>query len=314
MSADRGAPPTLARHGERVRIHVPSQADVPPYRRAVLASQERLRPWNPVNPGDLAYHLRMQSEVHRTFLIRALESTGNHDIVGKVNVTNIVRGRALAATLGYDSYDPYAGTGLFTEGLRLVVDLAFDAPPWGMGLHRIEASTQPGNTRSAGVLRALGFLPRGDWPGFLWLGDATGRDAWRDHITYGVMREQWPAPPYAARVPARPALLLLVPTAQQVQVPRPLALARAAAVELGVSVVRDDEESDPSGSQLQRCLGDAVSGVVVLSAREPQRLLDRVFDAGFSSPVVAALASIAGAADIVRLALQARAGAGVSDP
>ncbi len=304
----------LSRVGERVRVDIVREADVPDYRVAVTSSQERLRPWNPVNPGDLVYHLRMQSPTHRTFLIRALRRRGAHDIVGKVNVTGIVRGRALAASLGYDAYDPYAGTGLFAEGLRLVVDVAFADVPDGLGLHRVEASTQPGNTRSAGLLRRLGFRPRGDWPGYLWLADATGGEAWRDHITYGVTREQWPAPPYAPRIPARPVLVLLVPHSEAVHAAEPLARAYAAARELAVPVIRDDAgraagEDDP----VARALGDAVSGAVVLSARPTPALLAMLRVAGVATPVVADAAAIGGAADVVRLALQARGAAGVGD-
>lgn len=235
----------LARRGQDVRIHVPTEADIPAYRRAVLASAERLRPWNPVNPADLAYHLRVQSATHRTFIIRALRPRGDHDIVGKVNVTNVHRGRAMSGMLGYDSYDPYAGTGLFTQGLRLVVDVAFTDPPEGMGLHRVEASTQPGNTRSAGVLRALGFRPRAQWPAYLWLGDAHGDERWRDHLTYGVVREHWPAPEFAARRPARPAALVTIDDPALLHAVESVGPARALAVELGVPLVRD--EGDDGG-------------------------------------------------------------------
>lgn len=305
----------LSRVGERVRVDVVREADVPDYRVAVTASQERLRPWNPVNPGDLVYHLRMQSPTHRTFLIRALRRRGAHDIVGKVNVTNIVRGRALAASLGYDAYDPYAGTGLFAEGLRLVVDVAFADVPGGLGLHRVEASTQPGNTRSAGLLRRLGFRPRGDWPGYLWLADAAGHEEWRDHITYGVTREQWPAPAYAPRVPARPVLVLLVPDPEAVHAAEPLARAYAAARELAAPVIRDDAGRGPvrDDDPVARALGDAVSGAVLLSARPTPALLAMLRSAGVSAPVVADAAAIDGAADVVRLALAARGAAGVGD-
>ena len=104
---------------------------------------------------------------HRTLLIHARQQEGDHDLVGKVNVTNVVRGRALGATLGYDAVDPYAGRGLFAEGLRLVVDIAFTPEPRGMGLHRLEANVQPANVRSAGVLRRIGFRREGFSPSYL---------------------------------------------------------------------------------------------------------------------------------------------------
>lgn len=303
--------------GSRVAVRIATTGDVPAYRQAVQASADRLRAWNPVNPGDLGYHLRLQSPAHRTFLIRMLQPGRGHGIVGKVNVTNVVRGRALAGALGYDSYDPHAGRGLFAEGLRLVIDVALTPQPRGMGLHRVEASVQPGNMRSGGLLRRLGFRPRGDWPGYLWLADAQGRDAWRDHVTYGVTREQWPAADYAPRVPARPVIVLLGaglpalperlrPTTESQWSPGAIGVGRALATEVGVPLLRDDGE-------LPVRLADAVSGAVIVTARPAAAVVPDLVGAGVHAPVVADLATIEGAADLVRLALQARAATGVDD-
>lgn len=291
-----------------MRVHIVTDADIPAYRRAVIASQDRLRPWNPVNPGDLVYHLRMQCPTHRTFLIRATRPSGDHDVVGKVNVTNIVRGRAFSASMGYDSYDPYAGTGLFAQGLRLVVDIALAPEPDGLGLYRVEASTQPANTRSAGLLRRLGFRPRGDWPEYLWLADGQGREAWRDHITYGMTRAQWPAPAYAPRLPARPVLALRAPAAD-LNAPEVLGRAHALAIELAVPVVRDSGDA----ACLRERLFDAVSGAVVISPRPTAELVTELMAARITAPVIASVQTLDGAGAIVRLALQARAAAGVDD-
>lgn len=121
-------------------------------------------------------------------------------------------------------------------------------------------------------------------------------------------------PPYAPRIPARPVLVLLVPHSEAVHAAEPLARAYAAARELAVPVIRDDAgraagEDDP----VARALGDAVSGAVVLSARPTPALLAMLRVAGVATPVVADAAAIGGAADVVRLALQARGAAGVGD-
>lgn len=301
-----GEPPPLRARGERVLVHTPAPRDLEPYRRAVRGSRERLAPWNPVNPDDLAYHLRTQSDRHRTFLVRAREPEGEHDVVGKINVTNVQRGRALCGALGYDSYDPYAGRGLFLEGLRLVVDVAFAPIPHGMGLHRLEAAVQPGNVRSAGVLRRAGFRRRGTWPAYLWLSDAEGRDAWRDHVVYGVAREQWPAPEWVRLEPARPLLVLR----GQLDDEATVEVARAVAREMHAPLLRDD--ADPA--LLGRRLLDAVSGAVVLTASGPDHIAGALMRAGLQrGPVVADAASITSAADVVRLALDALAAAGVPD-
>lgn len=186
----------LRARGGRVRVATAGEQDVAPYRRAVEASRERLARWNPVDPDDLARQLPLQSRDRRTFLVHALIPEGEHDIVGKINVSDVVRGRFESAAVGYDAYQPYAGRGLFAEGLRLFLNLAFrQEAAGGMGLHRIAAAVQPGNMRSAGLLRSLGFQREGFSPGMLWLPGPAG-EAWRDHDSYVMRREDWPSPPY----------------------------------------------------------------------------------------------------------------------
>lgn len=214
--------------GERVRVAPVTRADLEPYRQAVEASRARLASWNPVDPEDLERHLRFQSSGHRTFIVRALDPGDGHGIVGRVNVTGVVRGRAYSAQLGYDAYDPYAGTGLFAEGLRLVVGVALAPEPQGIGLHRLEAAVQPGNVTSAGLLRSLGFRRRGEWPDYLWLPDEHGDSAWRDHVVFGVSASEWPPVPYDLPPTPRPVVVLGVPE---------VALGPAVAAELGVPFV-----------------------------------------------------------------------------
>ncbi|WP_158607511.1 GNAT family N-acetyltransferase [Flexivirga caeni] len=193
--------------GRRVWVRTVQPDDVPAYRAAVQQSAARISVWNPVNPDDIGWHLDRQSEEHRTFLIHATDPEGSHGIVGKVNVTNVVRGRFQSGVLGYDSYDPYVGRGLFAEGMRQIINLAFRPQPEGMGLHRLEANVRPGNSPSAGLLRSLGFRREGLVRDMLWLPGAD-RPAWRDHVMHAMTREEWPASAYS---PHRgPRMVLLV--------------------------------------------------------------------------------------------------------
>jgi len=195
--------------GQRVRVSTVSEQDVAPYRRAVERSRQRLGRWNPVDPDDLERQLPLQSRDQQALLIHALAPERDHDIVGRVNVTSVVRGRFESGAVGYDAYDPYAGRGLFAEGLRLVLDLAF-APEngGGMGLHRVAAAVQPGNLRSAGLLRSLGFQREGFSPRMLWLPGPDGSEAWRDHVSYVLLRDEWPAVPYPSS-PGRRVVVLV---------------------------------------------------------------------------------------------------------
>jgi ribosomal-protein-alanine N-acetyltransferase len=187
----------LADDGPRVLVRTARTSDVRRYRDAVEASRARLQRWNPVDPDDLLRHLPRQSDVHRTFLVLARDDEGAHGVVGRVNLTNIVHGRFRSGVLGYDAFDPYAGRGLFAEGLGLVVGLALrSVGDGGAGLHRVEANVQPGNATSAGMLRSLGFRHEGRTPRMLLLAAPGDGERWRDHERYAVTAEEWPARAY----------------------------------------------------------------------------------------------------------------------
>ncbi|HET7399268.1 MAG TPA: GNAT family N-acetyltransferase [Intrasporangium sp.] len=182
--------------GQRVRVRPPTSADAAAYVEAVTRSAGRLSDFALPDPHNLPAVVAAQSATYRSFLILARDAAGDHGLVGRVNVANIVGGAFRSATLGYDAYDPYAGKGLFAEGLGLVLDIAFTDEPRGLGLHRVEANIQPANTRSAGVVRSLGFTHEGFSRGFLHMAGPDGRRDWRDHDRYAILSSDWPAAPY----------------------------------------------------------------------------------------------------------------------
>jgi ribosomal-protein-alanine N-acetyltransferase len=169
----------------RVEIRYPRLSDAAAYAAAINRSAEHIGRWNPVEPDALPDMVRRQGDTLRTFLIFNREDGG---LVGTCNVSNIVRGRFRNASLGYNSYLPYNGTGRMTEGLRLVVDAAFrPITEHGLGLHRLEINVQPENTQSGAMAKRLGFRLEGHSPRMLFL-----QDAWRDHDRYALTAEEWP--------------------------------------------------------------------------------------------------------------------------
>jgi ribosomal-protein-alanine N-acetyltransferase len=106
------------------------------------------------------------------------------ELAGVVNINEIVRHAELSGRLGYYAFVPHAGKGLMREGLRLVVDYAFRE----LGLHRLEANVQPGNSRSLALVERLKFKREGTARGFLKIGTR-----WRDHERWALLKEDWRA-------------------------------------------------------------------------------------------------------------------------
>jgi len=140
------------------------------------------RPWL-YAPTDQSswkrYIRRLEGDQHDGFLV-CLRHTDA--IVGLINISEIVRGVFKSAYLGYYSGAEHAGRGYMTEGLSLVLGVAFNR----LRLHRLEANIQPGNLRSIALVRRLGFRKEGFSPRYLKIG---GR--WRDHERWAITAEDW---------------------------------------------------------------------------------------------------------------------------
>lgn len=233
------------RDGPRVWVAPATADDIPAYQQAVELSASRLSRFGRPDPAGLPALLALQSRSHRTFLIHAQHPFGMHDLVGRANVVNVIRGRGLMATIGYEAYDPYAGRGLMREGLGLVIEAAFDDEPAGMGLHRLEVNVQPANVRSAGLARALGFVHEGFSRDFLYMPDDAGSEGWRDHDRYAITAEDWPAEPYRLATARRVvALINGIPGSGKTT------LGRALSARLGVPLLSKDTIAEAMGEAI----------------------------------------------------------------
>jgi ribosomal-protein-alanine N-acetyltransferase len=94
-------------------------------------------------------------------------------VVGQVSFTELVRGPLQSCFLGYSLDHRFEGRGLMQEALAGAVQFVFER----LALHRISANYMPSNTRSAALLRKLGFVVEGYARDYLYIAGA-----WRDHV------------------------------------------------------------------------------------------------------------------------------------
>ncbi|MEW1546418.1 GNAT family N-acetyltransferase [Streptomyces tsukubensis] len=172
--------------GRRVAIRPFTPADGEEFTAAARASTALHRPWlfPPRTAEEYArYAGRFDQEPGPAgFLVCGLADGGR--IAGFIAVNNIVHGAFRSAALGYGAFAHAAGRGLMGEGLGLVVGHAFGP---AMGLHRLEANIQPGNSASIALAERAGFRLEGYSPRFLYVdGD------WRDHERWAITAEESP--------------------------------------------------------------------------------------------------------------------------
>ena len=167
---------------ERVTIRPGALSDEPEFLAAVARSSKLHHPWVQPPATRLAFqeYLSKRTDPRGAAFFIWIENT--RELVGVVNLDEIVYGCFRSAYLGYYAFVPYAGRGLMKQGLDLVITHAFNE----MKLHRLEANIQPANTRSLALVKALEFRREGFSPRYLKI---NGR--WRDHERWAILSEDW---------------------------------------------------------------------------------------------------------------------------
>ncbi|MFI0813910.1 GNAT family N-acetyltransferase [Streptomyces echinatus] len=167
--------------GPRVAIRHVSRRDYEELAVLGRESSKMLQRWLSARDDTLeafeAYLKRFEQPTHEGFVF-CLRDTGA--IVGGININNIVRGTIQSGTLGYTAYASTTGRGYMTEGLGLVVQLAFGQ----LELHRLEANVQPDNTPSLNLVKRPGFTREGYSANFQFI-----NGEWRDHERWAITTE-----------------------------------------------------------------------------------------------------------------------------
>ena len=168
--------------GARVFIRAPTMDDCSAFIAAVRRSRHLHRPWVAPKAQTRAqfgeYLKRFDGVDRHGFLV--VHRQCNNDLVGVININDVIRGAFQSASLGYYGFSPYTGQGLMREGMQLVIAHAFNK----LKLHRLEANIQPANHNSLALVKKCGFSLEGLSRRMLKV-----RGKWKDHERWALLAE-----------------------------------------------------------------------------------------------------------------------------
>ncbi|MGH6969161.1 MAG: GNAT family N-acetyltransferase [Stellaceae bacterium] len=184
------APPPFRLVGPRVALRTPEREDFDKWAALRAESRGFLAPFEPSWPADAVtragFRRRLQryaadwrSDQGYSFL---LVRRADRVLLGGVSLSNVRRGVAETASLGYWIGERFAHQGYMTDGLKLALAFAFDR----LRLHRVEAACLPQNQASRRLLLKGGFREEGYAKEYL---SIDGR--WQDHLLFGLLADEW---------------------------------------------------------------------------------------------------------------------------
>ncbi|MCA1832123.1 MAG: GNAT family N-acetyltransferase [Actinomycetota bacterium] len=163
--------------------------DAPELLRMFIDNRAFFAPWDPVREEDYFTLSKQESVIRAEISARdqgqkmpfviTLDGTG--EIIGTININDIVRGVFQSANLGYEIAEKHNGRGYATAAVGLATAHAFKA----LGLHRVQAGTLLHNVRSQRVLEKNGFRREGVALRYLRIAGE-----WQDHIIFAKTIEE----------------------------------------------------------------------------------------------------------------------------
>lgn len=169
--------------GDKVTLRFPTANDYREWaalRGSSRAFLERWEPrWMPDELDRTAWRHRIgryrEDYAQGTAIALFIVEKASGKLVGGITLGNIRHGVCQSAHIGYWMGERYAGRGLMTDALNVLVRFGFDT----LKLHRIEAACIPDNARSIRVLEKAGFQREGLLRSYLRI-----NGSWQDHYLY----------------------------------------------------------------------------------------------------------------------------------
>jgi ribosomal-protein-alanine N-acetyltransferase len=174
-------------HGE-ISLRIIKPRDAKTLERLVLSNRTWLKPWEATNPhGPTSFDFKSQIRG----LLRQLENDEGlpflilykGEIVGQLNVANILHGSVSSCVVGYWIIPEVAGKGITPTAVALAMDYVFKV----VGLHRVEIDIRPENEASIRVVEKLGLRPEGLKKNYIHI-----NNAWRDHLVFALTADEVP--------------------------------------------------------------------------------------------------------------------------
>lgn len=178
--------PDLAIEAEGLRLRPPEIGDYAAWSTLREQSRAFLTPWEPTWPVDDlalgAFRLRLRryrreittDEAYPFFIF-----DGAGTLMGGATLSNVRRGAANSATLGYWMGARFANRGIMTRAATALCRHAFGP----LGLDRVEAACLPENGPSIHLLGKIGFVREGLARDYL---SINGRR--RDHLLFALLK------------------------------------------------------------------------------------------------------------------------------
>ncbi len=164
-------------------------ADAAELGRLVAANRDFLAPWEPARAASYFTEAGQHADLEAALSRRELDLQypfvivdADGAIVGRINVTNIVRGAGQFGTLGYWVSGAQNGRGFATRAVGEAVAFAFGE----LNLHRLEAGTLAHNVASQRALLKNGFTQYGMAPKLVRIAGE-----WQDHALFQLLNDAW---------------------------------------------------------------------------------------------------------------------------
>jgi [ribosomal protein S5]-alanine N-acetyltransferase len=176
--------PEYSVRGTSTFLRNPRLDDFVQWRDLRVASRSFLVPWEPVWQDDELLHSSFRRRVnHYAKLVNDdhaypffIFDNAEGQLLGAITVSNIRRGVAQMATLGYWTGEAFANQGVMTDAIAAVLVFAREE----LELNRLEAACLPANMPSMKLLQRSGFEQEGFAQAYLRI-----NGVWEDHVLWG---------------------------------------------------------------------------------------------------------------------------------